>query len=279
MPELDLPEDVLELFAGDGQARFYFIIWRGDGELLHKADSAPDIPFPDLHSTETEPLARLVRQRGDLREVIHESPYGANILVGRSIHLDLAQQQRFVALLAASGCSVLLVGLFGGWWLSTRAIRPIKAITSTAQGISAKHLSERIDVQDADAELGQLASVLNSMFDRLEAAFGQQVRFTADAAHELRTPLSVIGTNTEHALSKDRSADEYRVALESCQRASKRMQSLIDDLLTLARIDSGELSLESALSENWITLACQGREAFGQLDDFSWQMPLSGNGR
>ena len=80
---------------------------------------------------------------------------------------------------------------WGGWWLAGRAIRPIDQISTTASRISAGNLSERINVAEADNELGRLAGALNSTFARLEAAFAQQRQFTADASHELRTPLAV----------------------------------------------------------------------------------------
>ena len=95
---------------------------------------------------------------------------------------------------------VLLLGLVGGWWVATRAIRPIDAISATAVRIANGDLSQRISAADTDSELGRLAGVLNSTFARLEAAFDQQARFTSDASHELRTPVSVILTQTQTAL-------------------------------------------------------------------------------
>ena len=96
-------------------------------------------------------------------------------------------------------------------------------MTLAADAISADNLSQRIDLAKTDDELGNLAAVLNSMFDRLEASFQRQVQFTADASHELRTPLSVMMTQAELALSKPRSEAEYREALQTCQQASERI--------------------------------------------------------
>ena len=104
------------------------------------------------------------------------------------------------------------MGLAGGYWLAARAIHPIEDISATALKISAGDLSQRINVADTENELGHLAAVLNSTFARLEAAFAQQARFTADASHELRTPVSVILTQTQAALSRPRTEPEYREA-------------------------------------------------------------------
>jgi two-component system, OmpR family, sensor kinase len=143
-------------------------------------------------------------------------------------------------LLTGIGAAVLLLGIAGGGWIATRAIRPIEDISSTAVKISAGDLSLRIDIGDTETELGRLAGVLNSTFTRLDAAFSQQSRFTSDAAHELRTPVAVILTQTQAALSRERTAVEFRKTVEACQRAAQRMRRLIESLLELARLDAGQ---------------------------------------
>lgn len=241
-----LPVDFQHAFEGDEGSRFYYVIWGRGGHLLHRSPSAPHTPYPALQPEEGAPPSPLTRSRGPLREVVHASRGDLNILVGRSIADDIAAERRYGAWLFLVGSGVLAAGLLGGAWMSDRVIKPISVMTRTAQSISAQNLTERIDLTETETELGQLATVLNGAFDRLQAAFEQQSRFTADASHELRTPLAVIMAHTELALSRDRSSDEYRTALETCQRASARMKSLIEDLLLLARFDSGQPSLEAS---------------------------------
>jgi len=142
--------------------------------------------------------------------------------------------------MAAVGGWILLVGLAGGWWFVSRALRPIKNISSAAVKISGGDLSQRINVAEAESELGQLAAVLNSTFARLESAFAQQKQFASDAAHELRTPVSVMLTQAQTALNRERTAPEYRETVEACQRAAQRMRRLIESLLALARLDAGQ---------------------------------------
>ena len=160
------------------------------------------------------PMPLSGRTRGEYREVFRAMPGGEVLLIGRSIARDIKDMQALALRLVVAGAGVLLLGLAGGWWLATRAIRPIEDIGATALKIAAGDLSQRINVADTDSELGRLASVLNSTFSRLEAAFAHQARFTSDASHELRTPVSVVLTQTQTALARERDPAEYREALE-----------------------------------------------------------------
>jgi heavy metal sensor kinase len=179
-----------------------------------------------------------------LREVIVPGPFESKVLVGRSVARERQEVRKLAWLFVFVGAGVMAVGLAGGWLLSTRAIGPIHMITQTARAISASDLSQRIDLKETQSELGTLAQTLNETFERLDTAFGRQVQFTADASHELRTPLTVIHSHAELALSKERSADEYRKTIEACLRASKRMKSLVESLLVLARADARRLELK-----------------------------------
>ncbi len=178
------------------------------------------------------------------REIVQILPSGAGVLVGCSVAPQLTELRRTALELAAVGAGILLLGLVGGRWLVERALRPIDGISAAAAKISAGDLSQRINVAETESELGRLAGVLNSTFARLETAFAQQQQFTADAAHELRTPVSVILTQTQTALTRERTAAEYRETIEACQRASQRMRRLMDSLLELARLDAGQESLK-----------------------------------
>jgi two-component system OmpR family sensor kinase len=178
------------------------------------------------------------------REIVQILPSGAGVLVGCSVAPQLTELRRTALELAAVGAGILLLGLVGGRWLVERALRPIDGISAAAAKISAGDLSQRINVAETESELGRLAGVLNSTFARLETAFAQQQQFTADAAHELRTPVSVILTQTQTALTRERTAAEYRETIEACQRASQRMRRLMESLLELARLDAGQESLK-----------------------------------
>ncbi len=177
---------------------------------------------------------------GNMRKKFELLPSGDAILIGCSFARELKEIHRTALKLAGVGGIILFFGLAGGWWFVGRAIRPIEAISTAAVKISGGDLSQRINVAETESELGQLAAVLNSTFARLETAFAQQRQFTADAAHELRTPVSVMLTQTQTALQRERSGAEYRETLEACQRAAQRMRRLTESLLELARLDAGQ---------------------------------------
>jgi signal transduction histidine kinase len=132
---------------------------------------------------------------------------------------------------------VLAIGLIVGWWLITRAVRPVEQIEATAAEISSGKLSARVPVNNPDSELGQLSLVLNATFARLEAAFERQQQFTSDAAHELRTPLAIMISEAQTSLARPRSAAEYKQSLEDCLDTAQQMRKLTDALLDLARLD------------------------------------------
>jgi heavy metal sensor kinase len=220
----------------------YFGVWRADGSLL-KAVGLPDGAGPPDLPVGPRPFRPGRTAHGPSRELVRPGPRNSRILVGQPLGREVADLWAFAGQLAAAGAVVLAVGLAGGWLISARILRPVASISATASAISATNLSERINPAGVDVELAELARVLNATFDRLEAAFERQARFTADASHELRTPLAILRTHAELALSRPRSAGEYRDTVETCLGAARRMTALVEGLLTLARADAGKLDL------------------------------------
>ena len=136
---------------------------------------------------------------------------------------------------------IVLIGSIGGYLLARQALRPVARITATARRLSTKTLSERIGLGGPDDELRELADTFDDMLGRLDAAFGSQRRFVANASHELRTPLAVIQTELDVTLSDpDASAEELRRMGEVVRDATNRAQRLVDALLALARLQARE---------------------------------------
>ncbi len=139
---------------------------------------------------------------------------------------------------------VLLFGALGSYWLAARAFRPIHRLTRTARHIEAEDLHQRVPVPRARDEVQDLALTFNEMIERLDKAFTQQRRFVADASHELRTPVAAIRSMTDVVLAQGASEEEYAHVLSEVNVVSERLAHLLNDLLTLARADEGQMLLE-----------------------------------
>ena len=132
----------------------------------------------------------------------------------------------------------LLTSLLG-WFAARRGLAPVHAITSIAKAISAERLDERLPLDAVPVELADLANSFNDMLSRLDDSFRRLSDFSADLAHELRTPVSNLVTQTQVALSKARSADEYREILYSNLEEYDRITRMISDMLFIAKTDNG----------------------------------------
>lgn len=149
-----------------------------------------------------------------------------------------------ISALSIAAPFVLAAALAIGYFLAARALAPVAAITARAASINARDLSARLDLQLPDDELGRLAKTFDGMLGRIEDAFERQRRFTGDAAHELRTPLSLMRSEVDLALARPRSPAEYQAALTSLESDLQRLTGLVGTLLELARSDTGALELE-----------------------------------
>src|SRR5215469_11691573 len=148
-------------------------------------------------------------------------------------------EKRFLPLLA-------MLASFLGYWLSGRALAPVNRIMEGAERVGIRNLSERLKVPRARDELRRLTETLNAMLDRIEASVKRITQFTADASHDLRTPLALIRTNSELALRRTRTEGEYQETLARILAISEETTELIEKLLMLARADANasQLSLQ-----------------------------------
>jgi heavy metal sensor kinase len=131
-----------------------------------------------------------------------------------------------------------------GYWLSGRSLAPVTRIIETADRIGVQNLSRRLEVPRARDELRRLTETLNAMLQRIETSFKKITRFTADASHDLRTPVAVIRTIAEVTLRRPRTESQYAEALSKILRTSVETTELLEDMLTLARADAGSTGME-----------------------------------
>lgn len=162
-----------------------------------------------------------------------------------------------VATLGAAGAMLLVV---------TRGLRPLGQLASRIGSMGSHDLGQRVELSDTPAELSTVVLRLNEMLERLQATFLRERRFTADAAHELRTPLAGLETILDVCATRSRSPEEYAKTLAKCQRIARGMHAMVDSLMTLARVDSKQLTvtisrvpLAAMVQEAWT--ACAGAAA------------------
>jgi heavy metal sensor kinase len=181
-------------------------------------------------------VGRRVRARGQVYTLV----------VLRSLHdqEDLLEGAGY-ALLIAVPLSLLLASI-GGYFLARKSLAPVVRMSQTAARIGAANLHERLPVINERDELGGLARVINALLARLDVSFEQQRRFMADASHELRTPVAIMRSETEIALSQqERSNTEMRESLSIVNDETQRLTRIVEDLFTLARADAGQYKLTS----------------------------------
>lgn len=242
-----------------------FQVCDGQGNWLYRsaplADGEVSIRLPDtlprkgifedrlVLKTSLRFLSRPVEVRGQRYTVQVAAPMGEL----------LEATNRFQLALLVLIPGVLLAACAGGYWMSRRALAPVDRIIDDTEAIGARNLDRRLQVPRTKDELERLSRTINSMLDRLEAAFRRITQFTADASHELRTPTALVRTTAELALRKKRAPAEYEQALQQILSESERTTDLIDNLLTLARADSGwedtrlePLDMNTALEEAFI---------------------------
>jgi signal transduction histidine kinase len=161
------------------------------------------------------------------------------VQIGMPINEFLEMLRGFTWTAVIASPLLLLLASMGGFWMSRRALLPVEQIARTAGDIEARDLAKRLPLRGTGDELDYLSATLNAMFARLEDAFRRITQFTADASHELRTPVAIIRTTAEVTRRKSRTASEYELALDRILRESERTTELIEELMLLARADAG----------------------------------------
>jgi signal transduction histidine kinase len=227
----------------DSDAALYFIqVHNEAGVVMFRSANLGDSLLPDLSQSEPHWTTRLPRV-GEVRvSEFYSGPWHIQVAsplepVNRLLG-NYAQVSAFLVM------GVALTGMGLGYWFSRVMLKPVRVIEETARRIGVDNLRERIPVPAARDELAGLAKLLNQMFDRLEASFEQVRRFTADASHELKTPLALIRLNADRLRARVANDPEAAAGLADLLEEIGRMNRIIESLLFIAKAESGTLSLE-----------------------------------
>jgi signal transduction histidine kinase len=225
-----------------GAALFFFQVGHSHEDTFFVSDNLGGLELPHIVHRERR-ITVLDPELGLLR-VGEYQVGGYDIHIASSLRSLEALKGNLLKATAISSIAIFLLSVAVGYFLSRIALKPISKIQETASRISAKNLGDRIEVSNTGDEVYRLATFLNSMFDRLEASFDQVQRFTADASHELKTPLSLIRLTAEELIVKGSvKTPECVTALEYQIELVDSLNKIVDDLLILAKADSGVLKL------------------------------------
>lgn len=225
-------------------------VWRLDHSLVHRSQDAATragaTPVPALDS-KASGLSSYEPSRGTHLRVLQRRHglNGESLILRAALREDEAERGvRVVLWVLIAGLPVtLMLAAAGGYWLAGRSLAPVARMTDEASRLGAEHLNQRLQVDNPQDELGQLALAFNALFDRLEAAFAQMRRFSADASHELRTPLAALRSVGEVGLRQHHDAAGYRDIIGTMLEEADRLTQLTTTLLDLTRADGGRIPL------------------------------------
>jgi len=243
----ELRQSVTEEYSAEAGGD-YLQILDADGNWIYRSHLLTERQFPAVSPSLLRKPVHQDRRMGKdpFRFVSQRIEIGGRaftVQAGISTDEEMETLERFRSYLVMFAPLLLLAAGGVGYWLSRRALSPVDTVTRAARTITGHTLSSRLEPLHTGDELQRLSDTLNEMLARIETAFNRVTEFTADASHELRTPISLIRTEAELALRRSRGEEEYREALRHILLEAERTTSLIEELLSLARADSGRQAL------------------------------------
>jgi len=243
-PDLESMKQELDLKAISHTHRGFYVRFFDENKVLQwTSKNAPDYLFPEyVLDVLDQPLSY------DIYRMIHLHPRKKGvprwtIRVATSFQSLENEVNRLTQLMIGVGLIVLIVSPMGGYWLAGRATRPLKEIIETTSRLHPDQLVQRLPIRGTRDELDKLSLTINGFLNRIAKYINDSREFTANAAHELRSPLTAIQSSIEVALNSERTADEYKelicVTLDQCSD----LRILVNQLLLLSESDAGTLSI------------------------------------
>lgn len=245
-----------------------YAAWRGFalfdefGRLVHRN---PRFPEAFARAALTQTKFQTVRDENGRWRIGAFAAPGGTLVVAYDLEEVREIMQDLMVAYSLSLPVVILIAAAGGWWVSGRALQPIRELTSAVTRIEAARLDQRVPVPPASDEIQRLSLVLNSMLGRLERSFEQAQRFAADASHELRTPLTIMRGEIDRLMQAPEIKSGHQEVLVSVQEEIGRLQHITDNLLLLARFDSGRVLLDAKFVDftSLVQDACEDAELLG----------------
>jgi signal transduction histidine kinase len=207
-------------------------------ELLYLS---PNVPQPVLHDGIEEFHTRKIDGRSVRMGTFHWN--GLTLHVGADMKEVNGIGWDIVLGMFGAIPTVLIVITIGGRWVARKALAPVEAISQAASRITVQNLDQRLPVPPADDEIAELIAVLNATFDRLQRSFEQSVRFSAEASHHLKTPISVLRAGIEEILTDPDTPAKQQTRADALLHQVHQLTSIAENLLLLARADAGRLDL------------------------------------
>jgi heavy metal sensor kinase len=257
-----------EVYEGRDEGKYLQVLDQ-DGRWIYRSKRMIEKGLRPAAPVDLQPQGTIVEYHQGTRYVrvlsyaIEANGRAYSVQTGIALNKSMALLSAFAAHLLLLTPGVFLLAAIGGHFMSRKALAPVAAIAAEARRINDRNLDIRLPIGGAQDEIAHLSETLNQMLERVESGVRAIKDFTANAAHELRTPLALIRAEVEVALSRPRSAEDYREACEQVQAETVRMTSLIDSLLLLARVDAGTEALRfellsahrlvSQVAEKWKT--------------------------
>jgi two-component system heavy metal sensor histidine kinase CusS len=272
-PHEQLTARIASLAAGDD--RPVVAVAAPDGGVLF---ASPGVIFPPVLLGQQDAAGAADRRRSTTWEHAGRHYRGIAAQVGSdegmsepvtvAVAIDIESHNAFVSLFRKSLALSVLAGIgltaVLGWFAARRGLAPVREIARMAQATSATHLGGRLSLESVPSELTGLATAFNDMLVRLEDSFRRLSDFSSDLAHELRTPISNVMTQIQVAVSKARSADEYREVLYSALEEHERLARMTTDMLYLAKADHGLV----VVSRETVDLAAEVRALFAYYEAY-----------
>jgi len=224
------------------KSKSYFQIRRFNGTTIEKSASLKNSELP--FKPEKDITFYTIYLNGSPVRLINFPLHNIIIQCAEDMQKEINLLKSYKIHLSLSIFALMVISALGGFLIAKKALNPVKEISATIDRISETNLSERVNIKDIPDELKQLATSFNRTFDRLEKAFNRQKQFIADASHELKTPLSVILTQGEVVLRRQRSAEEYEKAIKTIIATAKMMSQIVQKLLVLARLNTDKIELK-----------------------------------